>query len=193
MKVGHRRDPAAVPSALLEEPAVGDLEQWGSRLAEEGLSPGESGNLSCRTPGGFLITRTQVPLGAIQRDDWVLVTGIEHAPDGRVIVDSRGRHDPSRDAAVHAAIYRYRPEADVVFHLHVGHLDELRELGVPSTTTYHRAGTRESMEEIERFLAAHPGAAYFNLTHHAIVALGTSAEETGARVESYQQGLAKGG
>lgn len=192
MRVDHRRNPAALPPELLDEPSVAHLQEWGSRLAAEGLSPGESGNLSCRTPGGFLITRTQVALGGIARSDWVLVTGIEHVPDGRVVVESRGLHEPSRDAAVHAVLYRLRPAADVVFHLHVGRLDELHRLGVPSTTTYYPAGTRESMEEIERFLVTHPGTGYFILIDHGIVALGESADETGALVESYQQALGGG-
>ncbi len=194
MKVGHRHDDRPVPEELLDDPRLTSLADWGRRLAESGLSPGESGNLSCRIGEGFLITRTGVPLGAVERDDWVLVSGVEDAADGLVVVTSRGPHEPSRDAAVHATLYGRRADATAVFHLHVGRLDDLTDrLGVPATATYYPAGTRESMEEIGRFLEDHADARYFVLVDHGIVAWGGSVDESGSLVEEYQLLLAEGG
>lgn len=163
-------------------------------MAGSGLSPGESGNLSCRVADGFLITRTRVALAAIEPEDWVLVSGVNRPPRGEVLVESRGAADPSRDAAVHATVYEQLPGAAAIFHLHVGRLDELQgRLGVPATTTYYQAGTRESMEEIERFLTSHPATRYFVLVDHGIVAWGESIDDTGALVEAHQRALEEGG
>lgn len=194
MNVRHVRDPRPVPPELLADTRLMQLSGWGSRLAAAGLSPGESGNMSCRSGGGFLITRTRVPLAAMTADDWVVVTAVEHLPDGEVVVSSRGPHEPSRDSAVHAAVYAARPEAMTIFHFHVGSLDVLTgRLGVPATTTYHPAGTTESMEEIERFLRAHDAIGYFVLVDHGIVAFGSSIEDTGALVEAHQRAVEREG
>lgn len=187
MRVEHRRDDRPLPENLLHDPRLTDLAAWGKRLAASGLSPGASGNMSCRTQDGFVVTRTGVPLATIGGDDWVWVSGVDLDPDGLVVVSSRGPHEPSLDAAVHAALYRRRPQATTVFHLHVGLLEELSErLGVPATSTHHPAGTRESMEEIDRFLDDHLETRYFVLVDHGIVAWGESIDETGTLVEARQ-------
>jgi L-fuculose-phosphate aldolase len=193
MKVGHRRDARPLPGSVLADPRLTSLSAWGERIARAGLSPGESGNMSCRTKEGFLITRTEVPLATIGLDDWVLVSGIDQHEDGPVVVLSRGLNDPSRDAAVHATLYERRPAAEAVFHFHVGHLDVLRDrLGVPATSTYYPAGTRESKDEIERFLDDHPETRYFVLVDHGIVAWGESIDEAGGLVERYQAAVEGG-
>lgn len=189
MTIGHHRDPHPLPDDLLGDDRLHQLAAWGKRLAASGLSPGESGNMSCRTTEGFLITRTGVPLAEIEADDWVLVTGLDE-DGGGLRVRYRGVHEPSRDAAVHATLYRRCSQANTVFHFHVGRLEELTgKLGVPATSTYHPAGTRESMEEIERFLDEYPAARYFVLVDHGIVAWGPDIEGTGAEVEARQLAL----
>ncbi len=185
MNVDHQRDDQPVPPDLLDDLRLMRLAGWGKRLADSGLSPGASGNMSCRTEGGFLITRTGVALAEIETDDWVLVSGVDHDADGRVVVYSRAPHEPSKDSSVHAALYERLPEAKTVFHFHVGSLDDLTgQLGVPSASTYYPAGTRESMEEIQRFLDGHLATRYFVLVDHGIVAWGESIDETGGLVEA---------
>lgn len=190
MRVAHRRDPEPVPAALLADPRLEALAGWGRRLAAAGLSPGASGNMSCRVEAGFVITRTEVELADIRVDDWVLVRALERRGEGTPVVASRGPHPPSRDAAVHAAVYRRHPGAETVFHFHVGRLDELHErLGVPRTAHHHPAGTVESMEEIERFFDFEPAARYFILLDHGIVAWGESIAATGELVEDHHRRL----
>ncbi len=131
-----------------------------------------------------------MPLAAIKMDDWVLVTEVRRLSDGEVVVNSIGPYEPSRDSAVHAAVYTARPDATTVFHFHVGSLDVLtKRLGVPATSTYYPAGTYESMEEIERFLSDHHAISYFVLIDHGIVAIGDSIDETGALVEAHQRAV----
>jgi ribulose-5-phosphate 4-epimerase/fuculose-1-phosphate aldolase len=115
------------------------------------------------------------------------VTGVERDPHDEVVITSRGPSEPSKDSAVHAAVYAGRPEATTIFHFHVGSLDVLTDrLGVPTTSTYYPAGTKESMEEIEGFLRDHDDVSYFVLVDHGIVALGSSVDDTGALVETHQ-------
>ena len=191
MKVQHRRDDGALPPHLTDDARLAQLADWGARLTAAGLSPATSGNLSCRTTDGFLITRTGVPMAAITIEDWVHVTAVGPHDKAGILVTSHGLHEPSKDSAVHAAIYANRPGATTVFHFHVGHLDVLTgRLDIPTTATYYPAGTTESMKEIQRFLGQHPGIDYFVLVDHGIVAVGSSIASTGDLVQSHHQAVA---
>lgn len=75
-----------------------------------GFMPGKSGNLSCRTPRGFLITPSGLAYAETSPDELV-----EVAPDGAVL---EGRLRPSSEWRLHAAIYAVRPEARAVVHTH---------------------------------------------------------------------------
>ena len=75
-----------------------------------GFMPSKSGNLSLRTPRGFLITPSGLPYAATTPGDLV-----EVATDGRVLAGARR---PSSEWRLHAAIYAARPEAQAVVHTH---------------------------------------------------------------------------
>ena len=187
MKITHSRTESSLPAGAQTDPRIGRLCEWGTRLAELGLSPGESGNMSFRVDEGFVVSRTTAPLAELGPDDWVLVTGVDRLENGGLVVNSIGEHDPSRDSAVHAAVYGAQPDAEAVFHFHVGNLDLLTQLNVPATNEWHSAGTTESMEEIERFLATNPDTRYFVLVEHGTVAVGDRVDEAGALVEQHHQ------
>lgn len=75
-----------------------------------GLSPGTSGNLSVRVPGGLLITPSGVPYETLGPPDTVLLdTHGEQTGD---------RLRPSTESPLHAAIYADRPDAAAIVHLH---------------------------------------------------------------------------
>ena len=75
-----------------------------------GFMPAKSGNLSCRTPRGFLITPSGLPYAETAPQDLV-----ELAPDGAVL---SGARRPSSEWRLHAALYAARPEAGAVVHTH---------------------------------------------------------------------------
>lgn len=81
-------------------------------MSATGLSQGTSGNLSARTPEGFLITPSGVPYPDIE-------------PDMMVPMDVQGGWSgawkPSSEWRMHADIYRGRPEAEAVVHTHSPH------------------------------------------------------------------------
>lgn len=78
-----------------------------------GLSPGTSGNLSLRVPGGFLITPTGVPFDTLDAAELVLLDARGEATGDRL--------RPSSETPLHAAIYADRSDADAVVHLHSPH------------------------------------------------------------------------
>lgn len=187
MKITHSRTDVSLPASLSTDPRTARLCQWGARLAELGLSPGESGNMSFRVDDGFVVSRTTAPLAGLEADDWVLVTGIDRLGNGGLIVNSIGENDPSRDSAVHAAVYGAQPDTEAVFHFHVGNLDVLSQLDVPATRKWYAAGTVESMEEIEGFLSMNPDTRYFVLVEHGTVAIGDDVDEAGRLVEQHHE------
>jgi L-fuculose-phosphate aldolase len=75
-----------------------------------GFMPGKSGNVSCRTPCGFLITPSGLPYAETGPGDLV-----ELAADGAVV---SGHRRPSSEWRLHAAVYAARPEAAAVVHTH---------------------------------------------------------------------------
>jgi len=82
-------------------------------VEQSGLSPGTSGNLSIRVPGGFLITPTGVSYGSMDPADTVFLT-TRGDPTG-------DRLEPSSEWPLHTAIYADRPDAGAIVHLHSPH------------------------------------------------------------------------
>jgi L-fuculose-phosphate aldolase len=80
------------------------------QLDDAGLMPNKSGNVSCRVPGGFLITPSGVPYR--QLEPGVLV---QLGSDGTA---ASGGLRPSSEWRMHAAIYAQRPEVSAIVHTH---------------------------------------------------------------------------
>ena len=85
----------------------------GASLFARSLTFGRTGNLSARVgEDRILLTPTGVSLGGLD-------------PDALSVIDTRGRHvdgaRPSKEAFLHAAVYRSRPSAGAVVHLHSTH------------------------------------------------------------------------
>ncbi len=78
-------------------------------LDAAGFMPQKSGNLSLRTPRGFVITPSGLPYAATTEADLV-----DCAPDGTPLTNGR----PSSEWRLHAAIYAARADAQAVVHTH---------------------------------------------------------------------------
>jgi L-fuculose-phosphate aldolase len=87
------------------------LRRAGAELQAAGLVRAQSGNLSVRAGAGMQITTAGARLGTLRRPDltWVDLDG-RPAP--------RRRSTPSSETALHAAIYRARPDVGAVVHTH---------------------------------------------------------------------------
>ena len=84
----------------------------GRSLFERGLTHGSTGNLSLRDGDGFLLTPTGSSLGSLD-------------PDRLSLLDAHGVHvrgdPPTKEAALHLAMYRERPQDRAIVHLHATH------------------------------------------------------------------------
>ncbi len=85
-------------------------------LDAAGFMPNKSGNLSIRTPRGFLITPSGTAYAALEA-----AMLVECAPDGAVL--SGGL--PSSEWRLHAAVYAARGDAQAIVHTHSPHATAL--------------------------------------------------------------------
>jgi L-fuculose-phosphate aldolase len=79
-------------------------------LDAAGHVPNKSGNVSCRSPGGFLITPAGVPYRDLAPGDLVELP-VRGEPSG-------SGPSPSSEWRMHAAIYAARPDAGAIVHTH---------------------------------------------------------------------------
>lgn len=80
------------------------------RMAELGLAPGTSGNVSVRTSHGFLVTPSAIPYDKLQPDDMV-----EVRDDGTLRPNQRV---PSSEWQLHRDLMATRREAVAIVHTH---------------------------------------------------------------------------
>ncbi|WP_338106266.1 class II aldolase/adducin family protein [Streptomyces alboflavus] len=106
-----RPHPSRTPAPSLSHPSArAAVVATAHALAARGLVHGRTGNVSLRTADGrVLITPTGVDLRAV-------------APDDLSVIDADGGHidgpPPSKEAFLHAAVLRARPDARAVVHTH---------------------------------------------------------------------------
>jgi L-fuculose-phosphate aldolase len=80
-------------------------------MSRSGLSPGRSGNVSCRWKSGMLITPTGMAYEEITPRDVVFV-------DAKGEVPAKKSRKPSSEWRFHLAAYRARPDMNSVVHTH---------------------------------------------------------------------------
>ena len=167
----------------------------GASLFARRLTFGRTGNISVRDGSDILVTPTGASLGALD-------------PGGLSVIDEQGRHvrgpKPSKEAFLHAAVYRARPAAGAVVHLHstysvaVSCLDGLPEDDVlPPLTAYYvmRVGTLPllryhapgdpSLEPLAEAVAARHHA--FLLANHGPVVAGADLAAAADAVEELEE------
>jgi methylthioribulose-1-phosphate dehydratase len=98
------------PHSTAEIDALCAAARW---CSARGWVPATSGNFSVRSaaePGRFLITASGLDKGALMAEDLLEVDG-----QGKVV---SGRGNPSAETCLHAVIYRDRPDAHAIMHVH---------------------------------------------------------------------------
>ncbi|HYC06093.1 MAG TPA: 3-oxo-tetronate 4-phosphate decarboxylase [Azospirillaceae bacterium] len=97
---------------MTDEDLRAEICRVGRSLFDRRFTHGATGNLSVRVEGGFLMTPTDASLGSL-------------APGSLSLLSDDGRHlsgdPPTKEAALHLAMYRVRPELGAVVHLHGTH------------------------------------------------------------------------
>ena len=155
---------------------------WGKSMFDRGLTFGSSGNLSARLADGYLLTPTNSCLGFLE-------------PDRLSKLDAEGRHlsgdAPTKEVPLHLAVYRARPQAKGIVHLHSTYATAISCLrdtdptdAIPAITPYvvMRVGrvpvlpfTLPGSDEIAPLIAqTAPDHAAFLLENHGPVVSGTS-------------------
>lgn len=84
----------------------------GESLYQRGYVPGSSGNISVRLDDAILVTPTNSCLGRL---DPARISKVDH--EGRHLAGDK----PSKEAFLHALMYRERPDDRAVVHLHSTH------------------------------------------------------------------------
>lgn len=146
------------------------------------LNQGTAGNVSARTPEGFLITPSGVPY-----DQLAPGLLVEMSLDGQVI---SGQLDPSSEWRLHRDIFATRPEVGAILHVHSPYATALacgrREIPafhymvaaaggktIPCAA-YATFGTQELSDSV---LVALQGRSASLMANHGMLAVGTGLEE----------------
>lgn len=87
-------------------------------MSRSGLSPGRSGNVSCRFQDGMLITPTGMAYEDLRASDVVFV-------DAKGEVPLKRSRKPSSEWRFHLAAYRARPDMNALVHTHSLHATAL--------------------------------------------------------------------
>ena len=103
----QRKTKSAASDNVAARAAVIDTAQ---KMSREGLSPGRSGNVSCRFGQGMLITPSGLAYAELTVRDIVYVSG-----DGTAQSDAP---KPSSEWRFHLAAYQTRPDRHAVVHTH---------------------------------------------------------------------------
>ena len=169
-----------------------DLVVTAKRMSELGLTPGMSGNVSVRSPQGFIVTPSGMPYGELRPDDTV-----EMKFDGTV---RPGQKTPSTEWRLHRDILGARNDVQAIVHTHSLYCTTISMLRRPIPAVHYMivlAGSDEipcaeyatfgSAELALHAVSALRGGDACLLANHGMVALGStlaSALKLAAEVET---------
>jgi ribulose-5-phosphate 4-epimerase/fuculose-1-phosphate aldolase len=168
-------------------------------LFERSLTHGSTGNISVRSGDEILVTPTGHSLGTLQPDQLSLID-----LSGKAVEDRKAQPKPTKEALLHAAVYRARPEARAVVHTHSTHAvavsclaDVDEQDALPALTAYYamrvgtlpllpyfRPGDLRLAEKAERAARCHPA---FLLRNHGPVVAGSTLAAAVDALEELEQ------
>jgi L-fuculose-phosphate aldolase len=90
---------------------IEQLIEAGRRIVESGIAKGWAGNLSARHRGNFIITRSGADLGDLDQSDIVFI----RPQTSQLSLQARR---PSSELSLHMAVYKVKPDTQVVIHVH---------------------------------------------------------------------------
>ena len=166
-----------------DDKKTNQLIYWCRRFDQSGLAPETAGNLSFRTPNGFIITATGFALRAAEKDNLIEVLKVEKE-DGLILVQVKGRGIPSKESVLHAWVYDLRPEIKAIFHVHDNLvLESADELKLLHTEVEQLGGSYELAKEVYKLLSKTKDIKYAVLKNHGVISFGETIEEAGRMVE----------
>jgi len=167
----------------------------GRSMFQRGLTFGSSGNISVKLADGWLMTPTNVALGDLDPARLAKL-----GPDGRHLSGDA----PTKEAMLHLAMYRERPTAQAVVHLHSTHSVAVSALSqidpedvLPPITAYYvmrvgrlplapyyPPGDPGLAEAVGRLASKHHAVL---LANHGPVVAGTSLEAAAGAIEELEE------
>lgn len=183
---------------MTEEALREQMCRLGTALFDRGYAVGGAGNLSLRLPGdAFLATPTGSCLGRLDPESLSRI-----AEDGTLLSGRR----PTKEFAFHLDLYRARPEAGAVVHLHSTYLTALScleeldhdnamrpftpyyvmRVGSLPVIPYYRPGDPRIGRDLSE-LAGQTEAQAFLLASHGSVVLGSDFEEAVDNAEELEE------
>jgi ribulose-5-phosphate 4-epimerase/fuculose-1-phosphate aldolase len=168
---------------------------FGRSIFDRGLTAGSSGNISARVDGGWLMTPTNACLGRL---DPARLSRLDD--EGRLVAGD----PPSKEVPLHLSMYRERPRAGAVVHLHSTYSAAVScmrglpsENAIPPLTAYfvmkigrlplvpyHRPGDPRLGDAIRSLAARHSAVL---LANHGPVVSGTSLEAAVYAMEELEE------
>ncbi|VVB59748.1 L-fuculose phosphate aldolase [uncultured archaeon] len=175
--VGVKFETVFVERRAPKHKCIKELIFWCRKFSEMGIAPkhaaGSYGNMSCRTPKGFIITGASTNHENMKETDFAEVLSVSGKQ-----VRAIGLCAPSSESVMHHMIYSTRPDINAIFHSHDDIvLKNAKKLGIPVTEKEEPYGTPELMEQAKK-LCMHD---YFILKNHGIISLGKTMKEAGKR------------
>lgn len=180
-------------TGTLDRPPLAEITAWREvlvRLGMIGQTPDRYGglgfgNLSRRTPAGFLVSGSQT--GGLDEpgpEAWAEVIDFDLQNNA---VQSRGEVPPSSESLTHAAIYSLDPRVNWVFHVHCPEIwNRALALGLATTGARVAYGTIEMADAVRGLFPAETTAGTFAMGGHedGVIAFGEHADATGLSLVS---------
>jgi len=158
------------------KPIIRAIKKTGRELAERGIVPGTTGNISMRAPGGFIITATSSNLSDLSDDDLVMVHDFDFA--GNILKKAEGLKKPSSEIPLHWKLYSTRKDVNAIIHVHDPALTRQKvaeKLRLPITEKELTYGTLETADAVSEILRSGTNVAIIRA--HGIVVVGPTLEE----------------
>ena len=169
--------------ALLSDDKIPDMIRWSKELSKMGFAQNGSGNISFRTPDGFIITSTGSDLSNLSQEDFTEVIGVDFAKKEIYV---NGIKEPSSESFLHGGIYATRKDLNSIFH---GHSDDFLayggKLGLPITENEHPGERIGLVKEVINVLGNNT---FILIRNHGFLSLGDSIGAAGnLAVKRYTQ------
>lgn len=174
---------------------IDDLRYYGKIAGIKNLTPGITGNLSCRYGDNVIITKSSTANGDLSEDDF---TVIDYS--GNVV---SGGGKPSSEKFLHLEFYKMRQDINCIFHVHPIYLCTLASCGQDLTepvmpenifyfgeiplAEYAVPGSFELVNKTAKFFENHD---VVMMANHGIIVGGNNVKETYMKLElaeSYAQ------
>lgn len=161
----------ALKEERAEDERIPEIIRWARVLFEKGFAPENSGNISVRREGGFVIKATGTEFAHLAESDFVFVENFDF--EKFELKRAVGLKLPSSETPLHHAIYSARPDVLAIVHCHAF------PKNVPVTGEQYHYGSKEQALAVSELLGNCDIAIAKN---HGVFSVGKGVEEAAKRI-----------